>query len=292
MKARLSIVVIVACAAIAISVFTLLRGSRLATEHDSERAQILEATRSRLASADMVALDGSSSEIARAIEQLVVDEQDPQHAEQAASAAHFAHQFLLDRFASNARPGNPVGYREYVAAMQAQGFRPKSLDEFYGFGLEEYYQTLTGKQLTPESDVSQALAEIAVAEDSRTGGLSVPTGVAADPALMAVEVGTFSQAVPGWPTPEGFISEAMMNAPGRANNKTYWRHPEDLQAQLDATGHARVAQVQFVLEFKPGDRRICLFNLVWAPKQRIWMLDSTACTSTSGDKETWIKWQY
>lgn len=113
-----------------------------------------------------------------------------------------------------------------------------------------------------------------------------------DAEVVAVAVGRYSLANPSWPRPPGPVNEAAIYSVAMVSHASLWHHPEGLQAQLESRGGADVAQVQLLIEFAPGDRRPCLFNLVWAPSRGRWILDSSSVGAPSMEEGTWIKWAY
>jgi hypothetical protein len=280
-----------AAVSIGVAVFVLTRGQdmRAAAVEGFETSQ--ESAGDAVQSASYTALSGSRDEIQRLADEIAASEASDTDAQAKRSAIVAAHSFLLDRFGSIGEAAGQDAYRAFARRAIAQGASLKT-DLAFNTPFARYYESMTGTPPPPDGDPVELFATLAAAEDARSGGMSVPTGIAISRGSVAVALGRYSLANPGWPLPSGPTNDAIMYTAATTTHRPVWSRSDDLAAQMASGGSAAVAQVHFFLQFGAGDRRPCLINLVWSPERSEWLVASTGVGAPSMDAAEFVRWAY
>lgn len=283
---RIVLSAILAALSVGVAVYVYLRGVGAKRDAALEFEQTRREAQRPVSDARYTPLAQATTELRAIAAEIRAGAGEASDADRRATAIEAVATFLSSRFA-----GSEAARAEWARSQVRDG---ASLREDLAFSstFAGYYTRMTGEELPDDADPVESFTRLAAAEDASRDGFSVPTGVAIGADLVGVAVGRYSLANPAWPRPVGPTNEAAIYSVAVVSHSSLWKHPEGLQAQLASRGGADVAQVQLMIEFAPGDRRPCLFNLVWSPTRGRWIVDSSGVGAPSLEDGTWIKWAY
>lgn len=177
-----------------------------------------------------------------------------------------------------------VSPEEFASWRRARGYEPKTFDELkpWVFDVDEARASGSGPKIPPGASWDEVFSAYWRFCQERNGRKPVPVKVASTGEGIAVSFGWYSRAAPAWPDPPDEHGHDLSFFDDIWTTHPWWKHPANLEQQLEKNKRALAATVRFVAEFGDGQRRLVALNFVRDEPNRRWVLEIVSIEGPRG----------